>query len=113
MDWLDTYKDALEARGGEASDLMGVIPQALHHNFPNSFSLGILAGELEGGYDAVMKNVASRVGLVNRHIGQVQGALRDIRNCATERGYEDILEIFNREYHIGHAWSEGSGEDSS
>jgi len=100
---LERYQRIMDSQGAEESDLLGVLDQALHHNFPNTYHLGLMTGMLIGDKKMVFNSVTDRVALVNRHIRDAQNALREIYNLAKDRGYKDITDIFERTYHIGHS----------
>ena len=92
----------MESQGGEASDLTGVLRQGMHHNAPNSYHLAIMATAFTGGLEECMDAVTGRAALVDRHMRDAQTALEEIYQVAKDKGYAEITEIFEREYHVGH-----------
>ena len=93
----------MESQGREASDLMGVLRQGMHHNAPNSYHLAIMiTAALTGGLEECMDAVTGRAALVQRHMRDAQTALEEIYQVAKDKGYKEITEIFEREYHVGH-----------
>lgn len=99
---IGLYQKIIETRGGSEGCLLEVLEQALHHNLPNSFHLGIAAGVAQGGIDGAFYSVTQRVALVNRHITDAQTALHEIYTVAKSKGYKEIIDVFERTYHIGH-----------
>ncbi|MDO8508738.1 MAG: hypothetical protein Q7S27_03585 [Nanoarchaeota archaeon] len=100
---LERYKRIMDSQGSEESDLLGVLEQALHHNFPNTYHLGLRVGLMTGDESMIFNSVTDRVALVNRHVRDAQSALRKIYDVAKEKGYKEITDIFERTYHIGHS----------
>ncbi len=102
----EIHRKVIESQGSETSDLVGVLKQGMHHNAHNSYSLGITAESMSGGgIEGVKNSVTERSALVERHMRDAQNALEEMYQVAKERGYEDIIQIFEREYHVGKARS--------
>jgi ubiquinone/menaquinone biosynthesis C-methylase UbiE len=97
------FREIMESQGGEECDLLRVLERGMHHNVPNSYHIGIMAEALSGDMDRVYDSVTARAALVQRHMQDAQKALEEIKRVAEERGYKEILDIFDRTYHVGHS----------
>jgi predicted DNA-binding protein (UPF0278 family) len=100
---LEIYEKIMESQGGKTGDLLEVLTQGMHHNAPNSYHLAITAQAFTGGLEDIKDVVTERSALVQRHMRDAQQALRKIYQIAKDKGYKEITEIFEKEYHIGHA----------
>ncbi len=99
---MRTYREALDTRGSQKTNLLGVLRKALHHNDPNTFYMGMVASAMGKLLTNPSETMAERVGLVSRHMTETQEALEEIYRVAQEKGYTEITDIFEREYLVGH-----------
>ncbi len=115
------YRQIMESQGRKTGNLLEVLKQGMYHNEPNLYCASILAAHLEveledmnseitGGLDSCVLPVIKRAALVQRHMRDAQTALEEIYEVAKNRGHKDIIDIFEREYHIGHISSSPTQE---
>jgi hypothetical protein len=102
----EIYKETMSEQGSKKTNLLGVLQKGMGHNHPSAHHLGIITISGQFGmpvHDEVIKTVTYRTALIQRHMSQAQGALKEIYELAKKNGHKDIVDIFERDYFVGHA----------
>jgi hypothetical protein len=101
------YQQTMGEKGSRRTNLLGVLEKGMGHNGPSTIHLCIFSAadkaRMPSVPDEVIRVITYRVALVQRHMNQAQDALRKIHEIAKKRDYKDIIEVFERDYFVGHA----------
>lgn len=92
----------LNSRGSEETNLLGVLQKALHHAGPQKVGMCIRLAEMEGKMEEAIVDLSGRMGLISRHMLDVQKSLKEIYDIAQKKEYTEIKDVFERKYLVGH-----------
>ena len=80
----------------EKGNLLSCVGKTLHHLHESNIDMFFV-------YEQNVKAQVYRLNLIREEVETAEKQIKKIKNLATEKGYQDILDIFNEQVEFGHS----------